>query len=265
MAKKTRCNVPRLSLTAAGDALPVNPAGSAPIFAALLPKGAAVAELHLPADPIDPALEALLYPRERASVSRAVERRRQEFAAGRLCARRALAEHGITDFELLPGPDRAPLWPASVVGSITHTHGYCAAVVADRGVVAGLGIDTEVAGAVGEELWPRLYSDGESRRLALLPAPARGIAATLLFAAKEAFYKCQYPITGERLDFLDVRIGWEETPLPTGGTLTIEPQRALALFDQPCGRLIARYQIHDPYVSVAVWVQLNTPCRPETP
>src|ERR1051326_943715 len=63
-------------------------------------------------------------------IAHCAEKRIQDFAAGRSCAHRALSELGILDFSLLSGTQREPLWPASVVGSITHTTGYAAAVVA---------------------------------------------------------------------------------------------------------------------------------------
>ena len=95
-----------------------------------------------------PGDASLLYPEEAVSVAKAVPKRVGEFAAGRLCARRALAEFGITGVPLTMAPDRAPVWPESMVGSITHTRGLCAAVVAERRRFASLGIDVEVAGDV---------------------------------------------------------------------------------------------------------------------
>ena len=81
-------------------------------------------------------------------------KRIQEFAAGRLCARRALGEFGRRGFPIPVARDRQPFWPAGVVGSITHTAGLCAAVVAERSRLAALGVDTELGGAVKPELWP---------------------------------------------------------------------------------------------------------------
>jgi 4'-phosphopantetheinyl transferase EntD len=161
----------------------------------------AAAELRRPAD------SSLLYPEEAASIARAVPKRAAEFTAGRLCARRALAEFGIDGVALTMGLDRAPVWPVSMVGSITHTEGFCAAAVAERGRFSSLGLDVEAAGAVKRELWDHICTPAELAWLESLPVPARGAAATLVFSAKEAFYKCQFPITGERLDFFAVSVG----------------------------------------------------------
>lgn len=148
----------------------------------------------------------MLFPEEAAHVQRAVPKRVQEFAAGRLCARRALAEFGINDFVLPVAADRQPLWPAAIVGSISHTTGLCVAVVAQRERVAALGVDSEIVGQAGIDIWPTICGPVERIWVNSLPADQRPAAVTLLFSAKEAFYKCQYPIAQEWLDFHDLRV-----------------------------------------------------------
>jgi 4'-phosphopantetheinyl transferase EntD len=200
-----------------GAAAP-NPAIPSGVFSALFPEGVATAELRVPGD------ASLLHPEEAVSVARAVPKRVGEFAAGRLCARRALAEFGIHDFALKMAPDRTPIWPGSMVGSIAHTRGFCAAVAAERRRFTSLGIDVEAAGEVKPELWRHICVESELEWLGSLSAEVQGIAATLVFSAKEAFYKCQYPVTGERLKFADVcvRLAHPEAGAwsgPTGATL----------------------------------------------
>ena len=94
-----------------------NPATLSATFAGLLPAGVVAAELRTPGDP------SLLEPEEALAVANAVPKRVQEFAAGRLCARRALAEFGVVDFPVRAARDRQPIWPEFLVGSITHTRG----------------------------------------------------------------------------------------------------------------------------------------------
>src|ERR1700761_3617241 len=84
------------------------------------------------ADLFGDAPDVTLFPDEEALLGRAVEKRRREFAAGRGCARRALAALGLPPAPLLPGEGGAPRWPDGVVGSITHCAGYAAAAVAAR-------------------------------------------------------------------------------------------------------------------------------------
>jgi len=49
------------------------------------------------------AADARLYPEEEAVVARAVDRRRQEFATVRACARSALAQLGVPAGPIVPG------------------------------------------------------------------------------------------------------------------------------------------------------------------
>ena len=161
---------------------------------------ARVAELYGQGDP------AQLLPAEAAFLGRAVAKRAQEFAAGRVCARRALAEFGIHDVPIEMAADRQPRWPQSMVGSITHTAGYCAAVVATRDTIAAIGLDSEASAGVHRQLWPSICLAAEIDWLNSLPEQQQHAAATLIFSAKEAFYKCQYPLTLERLGFHDARV-----------------------------------------------------------
>ncbi len=124
----------------------------------------AAAELRMPGD------VSLLLPAEAACLGRAVRKRVQEFAAGRLCARRALAQFGIENFALRVRGDRQPDWPPAMVGSITHTDGLCAAVAGPSAHFAGLGVDSEIAGEVKRKIWPRICVAGEIDWLHSLPA-----------------------------------------------------------------------------------------------
>jgi 4'-phosphopantetheinyl transferase EntD len=88
-------------------------------------------------------LDIPLFPQEEALVARAVEKRRREFTTARACARAALLDLGLSPQPILSGERGAPLWPAGVVGSITHCDGYRACVVAHDAVWASIGIDAE--------------------------------------------------------------------------------------------------------------------------
>jgi 4'-phosphopantetheinyl transferase EntD len=183
-----------------------------------------------------------LYDEEAALVANFSEKRRREFVAGRRCARRALADLGITDFPLLAGPDRAPLWPGAVVGSITHTEvgagGYCGVAVAHRRLVAGLGVDAEPRQPLSPELWPRVLDAEEGR--AALAAAEPGVWARLIFSAKEAVYKAIYPLCRRFLDFPDVHI----QVLPRYGHFLAEfvgAARSIA----PAGSLVGRFLADD--------------------
>jgi 4'-phosphopantetheinyl transferase EntD len=174
------------------------------LLAALFPTdnsaGIHAAELRQPGDP------ALLYPEEAAHLAKAIAKRVGEYSAGRLCARQALAQLGIDGFPLLVGADRRPQWPAGVVGSITHTHGFGGAVVARRAQCSAIGVDAEVIGRVKPALWPKVCAPREIAWLETLPEGEQERVAALIFSAKEAFYKCQYELTEGWVGFQDVSL-----------------------------------------------------------
>lgn len=147
-----------------------------------------------------------LFPEEEACILRAVAKRRGEFTAGRLCARKALSLLGIEGFPLLMGADRLPVWPAGVVGSISHCPGHCGVAVARAGPIVSLGLDVEEANALGGDLVPMVCSDRELEQAALFPHLAREQVAKILFSAKECAFKCWYPLGRAYLDFHDVEV-----------------------------------------------------------
>lgn len=145
-----------------------------------------------------------LSPDELAAVATAVPHRQREMIAGRDCARRALARLGMDVPSIPPDADRVPCWPHGVVGSITHAPGYVAAIVAHARDHAGLGIDAERIDRVAANLAHLIAVPDELAWIATRPDPAA--ARALVFSAKEAAYKSQFPTTRERLDFLDARV-----------------------------------------------------------
>jgi len=229
-----------------------NPATLTSRFCSLFPAGAIAAELGEAGDP------ELLLPAEAAYLGRAVPKRVQEFAAGRLCARRAMAEFGVTDFALQVAGDRQPIWPDSLVGSITHTAGLCVAVVAERRLLAAVGMDSEVVGDVTRDIWPTICRPAEAAWLESLPASQQAAAVALIFSAKEAFYKCQYPVTGEWLNFHDLLIepvAWG----PATGAFRVGATRRPALGDPTPLPMLGRYLFHEQYVSTGVALPAAAP------
>jgi len=218
-----------------------NPAKLSPELSGLFPSGVVAAELTVPAP------RELLTAAELQSIAHCAEKRIQDFAAGRACAHRVLDELGIPGFSLLAGEHREPIWPASVIGSITHTHGYGAAVAARQRDLRSVGLDCEVIDSVDEELWSRICTPAEIERLAQLPPAERGRQAALIFAAKEAFYKCQFPLTRAWVGFEDVVI-----EPAAEGSLRILPLKKLPLEAGLVARLVSRFQFRGPWVITAV-------------
>lgn len=168
------------------------------MFEALLPSCAVTVSADADASPAPlPPIEAVL-------VARAVASRRREFALGRMCARAALERCGVPVEGIGAGERGEPLWPAPMVGSITHCRGLVAAAVARAADLRGVGIDAEPAQELKPELLAKVCTASELRW-------GRGLVGDLpwgklVFSAKEAVYKCVFPTARALLDFRDVTL-----------------------------------------------------------
>ena len=150
-----------------------------------------------------------MFPEEETCVKAAVPKRRQEFLAGRCCAREALRNLGIAPVSLPCNSDRTPVWPGNIVGSITHSTHHCAAAVALNSQFASIGIDLEEVSSFDQKLLRLICTEREWSVLSVRPAPEQKTLGTLLFSAKESVYKCQYPLTGQWLGFRSVEIDFD--------------------------------------------------------
>jgi 4'-phosphopantetheinyl transferase EntD len=156
-----------------------------------------------------------------------------------------LAEIGITDFPLLASEDRAPIWPPSVVGSITHTDGcpdgYCAVAVADRRTTFGLGLDAEPRLPLPPEVWSLVLDEEEMHDAHRAAEP--GVYARMVFSAKETTYKTLYPVFKRFLEFSDVHVEL----LPRQGIFfseVVASARALGLREKRLmGRMVIDHEI----------------------
>lgn len=171
-----------------------------------------VIERIVPADVV--AVEAFedpdgveLFAEESALVAASVRRRQVEFATVRHCARAALARLGLPAVPILPGPRGAPVWPAGVIGSMTHCHGYRAAALARSGVLAAIGVDAEPHETLPDGVLGMVAFGPEQAQLRELAVAEPGICwDRLLFSAKEAVYKAWFPLTGRWLDFAEAQV-----------------------------------------------------------
>jgi 4'-phosphopantetheinyl transferase EntD len=141
----------------------------------------------------------LLSAAEAAAVSRAVPKRRHEYATARWLAHSALRalERPVND--LLNGPRREPLWPAGVVGSIAHSDRHAVVLVSRDPQLVAAGIDLEQSGRLSAQLVPRIFTARERAALG-------DVDPTLLFSAKEAVYKLLFPIVRDYVGFHDVEV-----------------------------------------------------------
>lgn len=149
-----------------------------------------------------------------ASIQRSVAKRQTEFLAGRLCAREAM--HRLDGRQHVPliGEDRAPIWPNDLCGSITHSTGWAAAVVANTQHWRGLGMDVEqlMTTERASRLAGEILNADELQRMAAGPEHQIALHVTLTFSLKEALFKALYPIVLKRFYFEDAELlGWTET------------------------------------------------------
>ncbi len=145
-------------------------------------------------------------PEEEAIIVRAVEKRRREFRAGRHAAKAALEAFGVTQFRLLPGKGREPVWPQNIVGAITHTGQYCAVAVASTTDCVSLGIDAEQNDPLKDELKPMICTKRELDWVTEYESKGFHWVSKLIFSAKESIHKVYYPLNYYTLDFLDAEL-----------------------------------------------------------
>jgi enterobactin synthetase component D len=148
----------------------------------------------------DAGLDARAIPED---LQNAVPSRRRDYVAGRECARRAVGAllPGGAAPEVLRNPDGSPVWPEGIVGSITHSGALASAAAARATDASGIGIDTERLERFGRHL--------TISRLVVLPSEARvghpalpdDLRLPLVFSAKEALFKCLYPLVRRRFYF----------------------------------------------------------------
>jgi enterobactin synthetase component D len=176
------------------------------------------------------------------SIGRSVKKRQAEFFMGRLAGRDAVervlgasGEERSPMNRLLPsegeekvgqigvGESRQPVWPAGVLGSITHAGPYAAAVATAATGINGIGIDIErrIGAETRESVEGTVLTLTEQ---ALLHALAGDVSyemlLTIAFSAKESFFKGSFATVGTYFDFdavdlvaLDARAGTLELML----------------------------------------------------
>lgn len=169
-----------------------------------MPEGCAV----VAADPREVVRAA--WSQEAALVEHAVPKRRNEFLVGRNTARQALARLGVETGAILADPDRLPIWPEGVVGSISHCDTACAAVVAQAEDWASIGVDLEEDTPLDGDLVPTICNDEEQMWMGGLNADVRLHRAKLIFCIKEAAFKAQYPLSRAMFGFHHLHVSVNE-------------------------------------------------------
>jgi enterobactin synthetase component D len=174
-----------------------------------------------------------------AGIARSVPKRQLAFVAGRLCAEHALRLAGGAG-AVGRGGAGEPLWPDGFLGSITHTDDLACAVAALGDGARnrrGVGIDSQ---ALADEASVDAIVSVccTARERALLndgrPPRERFLAATVVFALKEAFYKAVHPSVGRFVEFDELEVSAIGIDAAGEGRATLRP----ALRELPPGHAL---------------------------
>ena len=192
-----------------------------------------------------------LYPGEMASMQNAVQKRRQEFGAGRGCARTALARLGFADVAIEKQKDGSPLWPEGAVGSISHSSLWSGAAVARKDQIRGIGLDIETVDRVGQRLERMILTLDEAAWMTRQPRGLWRQWRATIFSAKEAIYKCLHPLYAERIGFMDAIV----TPSQDDLTFSVTMIGAVADAIPGCTVMQGRYLMHEGNVFTGIVLQ----------
>ena len=191
--------------------------------------------------------EDSLFISEAKLVARAVPRRRREFATGRASARAAMKALGLPRQPIHAGPAREPILPEGFVGSITHDEGLCVTVLRPRDGLSGLGVDLTAATPLDEGLRRLICTADEDHEAAAARGMGPGERRKLVFSAKEALYKAIYPTVRRYVDFLEIRVEFDDEkgrwwPIYLTANLSRSGIRAEG-----------RFLIHDGTIATTAW------------
>lgn len=144
--------------------------------------------------------------------------RQRELHVGRAIAAAMLREEGSASEVVGVGKDRAPQWPAGFIGTISHSAALLGVATARQESLnrelgcprgpSGIGMDMEplIQGAALDDVRRFCLGDDERRACRSLGAAMEAWGVTAIFSAKEALFKCLYPIVRTFFDFCDVSI-----------------------------------------------------------
>jgi 4'-phosphopantetheinyl transferase EntD len=179
-----------------------------------------------------------LFGAEASLVHGAMPHRIIEFSAGRSAARRAMQALGVHPSEVLQGEGGEPIWPAGLSGSISHSNLLAVSLVAPSTAFESVGVDVDDGRPLGDAAAQTVASRRELRLLLSVGlARSDEEAQNFAFSIKEAVFKCQYVLTGNRaLRFHQARL--VEAPLAGGGCIAVAGWRTSAAVDLVLRRIV---------------------------
>ncbi len=133
--------------------------------------------------------------------------RQFEFVVGRTCVAEAMRSLGVLAAPVRRRPNGAPVWPAGIRGSITHTIGFVSAAVVGAANAGAIGIDSEeILAAERARRVASVFATPAEVDAACSAGLDKQAAITLVFSAKEAIFKALNASVHRVFDFHDVQI-----------------------------------------------------------
>jgi len=136
-------------------------------------------------------------------VRKASDKRKYEFSTGRWCAKQLLPQHVQNKTSILSGEHHEPVWPKTIVGSISHCKKLCGAVIADDREIKSIGFDVETRKELKNNIARVVCTEPEKKWLKTQTSFPYDILVLLLFSLKESVYKCVYQNQKIKLSFKD--------------------------------------------------------------
>ncbi|WP_428943560.1 4'-phosphopantetheinyl transferase family protein [Pantoea sp. FN060301] len=140
-------------------------------------------------------------------LGQAVRKRRAEYLASRAVVRCALQRWGADDYILGNGPQREPLWPEGIRGSLSHTHQRISLLLTrtDSGKQPGVDCERLLLPGKAEALQERIIHPAE-RKILQHSGLSFATGLTAAFSVKESLYKALYPQLGQFMSFREATI-----------------------------------------------------------
>jgi 4'-phosphopantetheinyl transferase EntD len=127
------------------------------------------------------------------------KKRQQEFLLGRFSAKMNFKknyQYDLADLDF--GIDRNPIWPNNFVGSISHSKSYAISAIGLKKELNYLGIDVESISRVNDSIAQKILIDRDIKQIDGFDLDE---LYTLIFSAKESFYKALFPKYGKYFGF----------------------------------------------------------------
>jgi enterobactin synthetase component D len=140
-----------------------------------------------------------------SEITHAYKKRKAEFLAGRYCAHLALSYFGLMNTPIPIGPNRSPLWPADIAGSITHADNLAICAINNKPQALGIDYEPTIAINTANKIKSHIINRAEEALLSKSGLPFRQWM-TIAFSTKESLFKALYPTVKQYFDFLDAEI-----------------------------------------------------------